>query len=263
MAGEATMDYTLESGGFRLSAHLTSPAATPSLSETLRPGVVLCHGFPVRGREAPASGKSFPELADRIGFEMGWTALTINFRGCGQSQGDFSLSGWMDDIAAAVKHLHDIGVNAVWVAGFGTGGAVALCEGARNPLVRGVAAVSSPADFQDWARHPRRLVEHSRSVGVIKTRGFPVDFDGWAGEFRAFTAESAAARLAPRPLLVLHGEVDDLVPTWDARAVADAHGDAELRVISGGGHELRHDPRAVAILLGWLSRQYNAALAGS
>lgn len=263
MPGEATMDYTLESNGFRLSAHLAPPAANPSLSPKLKPGVVLCHGFPVRGREAPASGKSFPELADRIGMEMGWTALTINFRGCGRSEGDFSLAGWMDDIAAAVDHLHGLGVDAVWLAGFGTGGAIALCEGARNPRVRGVAAASAPADFQDWARHPRRLVEHSRSVGVIKTRGFPADFDGWAAEFRHNTAEAAAHELAPRPLLVLHGEVDDLVPSWDARAIADAHGAAELRIIAGGGHELRHDPRAVAILLGWLSRQYNAAISGN
>jgi hypothetical protein len=40
--------------------------------------------------------------------------------------------------------------------------------------------------------------------------------------------------------------------------LADAHGDAELRIISGAGHELRHDPRAVAVLLGWLARQQNA-----
>ena len=34
--------------------------------------------------------------------------------------------------------------------------------------------------------------------------------------------------------------------------------DAELRIIAGAGHQLRHDPRAVAVLLGWLDRQANA-----
>ena len=58
-------------------------------------------------------------------------------------------------------------------------------------------------------------------------------------------------------ILVLHGDTDDLVPNFDARVIADAHGDAELRIISGGGHELRHDPRAVAVLLGWLARQHD------
>jgi uncharacterized protein len=45
------------------------------------------------------------------------------------------------------------------------------------------------------------------------------------------------------------------VPVFDARVLADAHGSAELRLINGAGHRLRHDPRAVAVLLGWLDRQ--------
>ena len=39
------------------------------------------------------------------------------------------------------------------------------------------------------------------------------------------------------------------------------NGSGQLRIIGGGGHELRHDPRAVAVLLGWLSRQHNATVA--
>ena len=42
----------------------------------------------------------------------------------------------------------------------------------------------------------------------------------------------------------------------DARALADAaDGEVELRILSGAGHRLRHDPRAIAVLLGWLDRQ--------
>lgn len=257
MPSSPTMDYSLRSHGFRLSAHL----ATPPTDVGPTPGLVLCHGFPVRGREAPASGKSFPELADRIATEMGWTVLTINFRGCGRSEGDFSMASWRDDIQAAVSHLRDLDVSDTWLAGYGSGGALCLSEGARNDRVRGVAAIAAPADFDDWARNPRRLVQHARHVGVIKTPGYPQNFDAWSAEFRQITAVSAAAALAPRPLLVMHGEADDLVPSLDARVVADAHGSAELRIIGGGGHELRHDPRAVAVLLGWLSRQHNASVA--
>jgi len=50
-----------------------------------------------------------------------------------------------------------------------------------------------------------------------------------------------------------------VVPSLDARAIADAHGTAELRIIDGAGHHLRHDPRAVALLLGWLDRQRRQA----
>ncbi|MEA3018982.1 MAG: hypothetical protein QOI47_506, partial [Actinomycetota bacterium] len=33
----------------------------------------------------------------------------------------------------------------------------------------------------------------------------------------------------------------------------------ELRIIQSAGHRLRHDPRAIAVLLGWLERQAAAA----
>ena len=35
----------------------------------------------------------------------------------------------------------------------------------------------------------------------------------------------------------------------------DVVGAGELRLVNGAGHRLRHDPRAVAVLLGWLERQ--------
>jgi uncharacterized protein len=247
----SVMDYRFESGDLELSGHLAEPQGASGDS----PGLVLCHGFPTRGRESPQSGKSFPELADRIAAELGWVVLTMNFRGCGAAEGDFSLFGWLDDVHAAVEHLSHLGVGGVWVAGIGTGGSLALCEGARNPAVRGVATMAAPGDFEDWARHPRRLLLHARQVQVIRDPDFPPAFDRWAAELREVRPLEAAATFGPRPLLVVHGDSDDLTPLADGRAIAAAHGSADFRVLSGAGHELRHDPRAVAVLLGWLSRQ--------
>ena len=70
---------------------------------------------------------------------------------------------------------------------------------------------------------------------------------------------AAAPALSPRPLLVLHGSDDESVPVFDARVLADAHGSADLRIIDGASHQLRHDPRAIAVVLGWLDRQRNPA----
>jgi pimeloyl-ACP methyl ester carboxylesterase len=251
-SGPPVMDYLFRSGDLTLSGHL----AEPPVAAHDAPGLVLCHGFPTRGRESQQSGKSFPELAERIASELGWVVLTMNFRGCGNAEGDFSLRGWLDDIHAAVEHVEQLGVTGVWVCGTGTGGSLALCEGARNPSVRGVATLAAPADFDDWARHPRRLLLHARQVGVIKDLDFPPAFDRWSAELREVRPLVAARELAPRPLMVIHGDSDDLTPLADGRAIAAAHGRAELRVINGAGHELRHDPRAVAVLLGWLSRQH-------
>jgi putative redox protein len=53
----------------------------------------------------------------------------------------------------------------------------------------------------------------------------------------------------------MHGDDDESVPASESRALSLAHGNAELRIIPGAGHRLRHDPRAISVLIGWLDRQ--------
>lgn len=247
------MEKLFESNGVEIAGHLARPRSAPGIYV---PGLVICHGFPHLRNAGRRSADSYPELADRIATEMGWCALALTFRGCGDSGGDFSLRGWLDDLLAATEWLGaQDRVAGVWAAGFGTGGSLAICAAARDPRIRGVAAVAAPADFDDWASHPRRLLQHARDVGIIRTEGFPAAFDLWAREIREIRPVACVSRMADRPLLLLHGSDDEVVPVFDARVVADAHGGADLRIIEGGGHQLRHDPRAVAVLLGWLDRQ--------
>ena len=68
-------------------------------------------------------------------------------------------------------------------------------------------------------------------------------------------AQCTSSQNARVPLLLMHGDEDELVPESDSRSIAEAHGSAELHIIPGGGHRLRHDPRAIAMLIGWLDRQ--------
>ena len=129
------------------------------------------------------------------------------------------------------------------------------CVAADDPRVRGAALLSPRADFDDWAAQPRRFLEHAREIGAIRTPSFPPSFDEWARELRRFRPVDAARRLAPRPLLVMHGDDDDSVPTVDARQLAEAHGAAELRLDPGCRPPPAPRPAAVAVLLGWLDRQ--------
>jgi len=218
---------------------------------------VLCHGFPAGPGGAATSAQTYPQLADRLSADTGWAVLTFNFRGTGASEGDFSLAGWLDDLRAAIDHLLNThGVRGVWLAGAGTGGSLALCEAGEDERVRGVATLSARADFGDWASDPARFLEHARSIGVIGDSAFPLDFDAWARELREIRPTALIAKIPPRPVLLVHGADDDDVPLDDARVLADAAGDAvELRVLSEAGHRLRHDPRAVALILGWMERQ--------
>ena len=189
---------------------------------------------------------------------MGWTVLSIRLRGCGTSTGDFSLASWVDDVRSGLRHLRTlIDDPQVWFVGFGTGGAVGLTAAAGDEAVVGAGLVATPADFDDWAKAPERLLAHAHEVGAIKTPAYPEDLATWKGQLKTIRTTRAAEEFAPRPLLVLHGSEDEAVPPFDARMVADAHGAAELRIVSGAGHQLRHDPRAIAVLLGWLERSRN------
>lgn len=245
------MDVELRSGGESLAAYVVDPP----VSDAQPPVLVLCHGYPSGALGAEATARSFPLLADRIANE-GWRVISFTFRGCGNSSGNFSLGGWLDDLLAAIDQSATFGAaRGVWLAGFGTGGGLAIAAAARRPEVAGVAVLGAPADFSDWANHPRRLLQHARDIGAISDPTFPPALDQWTRQLKEIRPVDDAERLAPRPLLVLHGADDESVPSFDARVLGDAHGSAEMRIVSGAAHDLRNDPRAVAILLGWLDRQ--------
>lgn len=245
------MEIDLASGGVRLAGYL----AEPPVAEPMPPTLVLSHGYPSTALGASATNRSYPALADRIANE-GWRVVTFAFRGCGGSSGDFSLGAWLDDLLAVAEQVRQVGdTRGVWLAGFGTGGALCVTAAGRRPEIAGVAALGAPADFKDWANHPRRLLQHAREVGAIRSPDFPPSVEQWTREIQDVRPADEAALIPPRPLLVLHGSDDESVPSFDARVLGDAHGSAELRIVSGAAHDLRHDPRAVAILLGWLDRE--------
>jgi putative redox protein len=250
--GEAIV---MPSGDVTLAAYLARPAPSAA-GGTGRQGLVLCHGFPVsQAQDVTASG--YRELADRLAADTGWTVLTFSFRGTGRSGGNFSLGGWLDDLQAASDALRATpGVEEVWLCGFAAGGALALCAAGEDERVRGVASFAAPADFGDRATDARRFVAQARSQGLIRDPKFPDDLDGWARQLRDIRPLSVVGKIPPRPVLIVHGSNDEVVPLLDARALADAaDGQLDLRVLVGAGHRLRHDPRAVALLIGWMDRQ--------
>lgn len=253
------MDGTIESNGVRLSAHLSRPPATGEPA----PGLVLCHGFPAGPGGAATTGQTYPELANRLAAESGWTVLTFNFRGTGGSAGQFSLSGWLADAHAAVDYLlADKTVSGVWMAGSSTGGALSICAAAEDDRILGVAALAAPADFSDWASDPISFLAYCRDVGVVSDPAFPPSVDSWASELGEVRPVTVIGKVPPRAVLLLQGSDDETVPVDDARALADAAGPtAELHVFNQAGHRLRHDPRVIAVLLGWMERQAAAAAA--
>ena len=78
---------------------------------------------------------------DRTAHELGCISMTFNFRGCGESEGDFSLQGWVDDLRNAISHvlsLHE--PTGVILLGTNTGGSIAICVAADDPRVSAAGA---------------------------------------------------------------------------------------------------------------------------
>ena len=219
-----------------------------------RPGLVICHGFPLLMDTPLKPGETYKYLAEHIARELGWTVMIFSYRGCGDSPGNFSISGWLEDSKQAVAHLAQ-DVPQVWTAGFGSGGAFAICAGAESREVSGVISVGAPADFSIWAKNSNQMLAYSRKLKIISEDSFPENKKSWGKEFADLDIEAASTKLAPRPLLVVHGAEDQIVPVLDARALASAHGEAEIRIVERATHRLAVDPRVLAILLGWLDHQ--------
>ncbi len=220
----------------------------------MRGHVVVCHDLPRPKGSAQDVALTYPALADRLARESGWRVVAAALRGAGDSAGDFSALGWMDDVRFVVDSEVPDGDSCVAV-GFGFGGVLALHLAAGDDRVAGVACLGTPAASTSPSLDSDALLERCRRTGLISTPGFPASVGAWSKELSLLQPSEDAALLKGRPLLMVHGSDDPDVPVADARALADAAtGPSEFHVVPGAGHWLRADPRVIAILVGWLER---------
>jgi len=229
---------------------------TPAAFSNAAPTLLLCHELPRDPGGGVAAATAYPALGDRLAEECSCRVVAGMLRGTGGSEGDFSASGWLDDIAAICESQSQA-VSGLFLVGFGLGAAIALRAAVRDERVRGVVSIAGPADLSGWVSNREKVLARCRHSGVVKSEAFPRDLDAWAAELVALAPLDAAAHLGARPLLVVHGSDDAEVPAAAARALADAAVDSpvDLRIVPAAGHWLRADPRVVATLVGWLERQ--------
>ena len=108
--------------------------------------VVVCHPHPRYGGDMdnPVVVVVCLALARR-----GIATLRFNFRGVGQSQGQYSGGdGEVTDARAALAFLgssDDINGSRVGIAGYSFGASIALEAAAQQPLARAVATIACPA----------------------------------------------------------------------------------------------------------------------
>lgn len=197
-------------------------------------GCVVAHGFTGSSRN-PHVQRICRALAER-----GIGVLCPDFRGHGRSAGVGTAGAdEIHDIAAAVAWLRDAGYRQVATVGWSMGGTAVLRHAGLGGDADLVVSVSAPGMWFERGTRPMRVVHwmfESRTgrAAARVLRRTRVATKAWATVPEA-PAEVAGA-IAPRPLLIVHGDADRYFPLEHAEALAAAAPTAEVWIEPAMGH---------------------------
>jgi len=238
-----------------------NPETTPA------PAVVLLHGFTGHKGEAH---RLFVEMARALA-QVGIGALRFDFRGSGDSEGDFkdmTIMGEVADARAAVAFARSRpGVDSVRIGilGLSMGGTVAAFLAGEDSGLRAVT-LWNPVAYPRRSAERRSTPETDRQMSEWGV----VDYNGWAvgaallKELPGLDPLSAIQQCAA-PVYIVLGDQDTAVPNSDGlafeQAVQSAKGRAQVDILTGADHTfayLPHKQDAIQRTTQWLQRSLNA-----
>jgi pimeloyl-ACP methyl ester carboxylesterase len=198
--------------------------------------IILVHGVYSNAWDCQA-----PDIV-RAYRDAGFNVFLFDSRGQGESGGTLGL-GWLErqDVHAVVNILLARGFKAgkIGIHGTSYGGATALLAAAEIPEIGAIVADSAFADVQDVM-----LGEIARktglSVGWTRPLAPGLRFVAWLRydiNFDEPSPERVIAAIAPRPVLLIHGERDSIVPVESVeRLHRAAPMNTSVWVLPGGEH---------------------------
>jgi fermentation-respiration switch protein FrsA (DUF1100 family) len=218
--------------------------------------VVVAHGFTGSWRR-PSMRRAAAALRELTG------VVSFDFRGHGRSSG-LSTVGDREvlDVAAAVAWATELGYERVATIGFSMGASVVVrhagLRSSDGPTPSAVVAVSGPARWYyrgtPAMRRAHWVIERpaGRLVGrvALRTR---IAAAGWDPVPEA--PHEVAGRIAPVPLLVVHGDADHYFPVEHAEQLyAAAQDPKELWLEPGFGHaENAASPELLRRIATWIA----------
>jgi pimeloyl-ACP methyl ester carboxylesterase len=229
-----------------LARHRPAPAGRRDLA------FVVAHGF--TGSSSGPVARGMAHVLARSG-----GVVALDFRGHGGS-GGLSTVGDLEvlDLTAAAGWARLLGYRRIVPVGFSLGASVAVRYAA---LVAGtpdaVVAVSGPSRWHYRGTVPMRLLHHGveTPIGrVVLAAGYGTRIAARGWDPWPEPPDALAGRLAPAPLLVVHGDADRYFPLEHAHWLVEAaRGRAELWVEPGFGHaEAAATPELLERIAAWV-----------
>lgn len=209
----------VESAGFRLLGSLFL-----ARGDDPKPTVLLLHGLP--GIEKNM------DIAHALR-ERGYNSAVIHYRGFWGSSGTADLPTSPDDVVAMLDYFESgahpqVDPNRIVLFGNSFGGWTALMTAARDPRPVGVTVYGGLATFQGLDLPTSDFVPW---LPGLTEEEFRAQWDAMP------TPLDVMHNIAPRPLLILHGEADEVIPVEQAHALYEAAGEnAELRTLQAANH---------------------------
>jgi fermentation-respiration switch protein FrsA (DUF1100 family) len=192
------------------------------------------HGWLIQKRGQAARGTvvfshgNAGSMGHHLGFvtwfaEAGYNVLMYDYRGFGKSGGNIDRRGIVDDVKAAFNYAssrRDLDAGRLVSYGHSLGGAKSVTALAESP-VKGLRAIVIDGAFASY-RAMARIVGGRLGESLVTDELAPKDF---------------VAKLSPVPLLVVHGQRDEVVPVSQGLELfKTAHEPKTLFKVEAGRH---------------------------
>jgi fermentation-respiration switch protein FrsA (DUF1100 family) len=207
----------------------------PALSPSNRT-IIIAHGHTANRVQADANLMSMLPTFVKHGYNI----LTFDFRDSGESGGTIDTVGYLEqrDLEGALDYMKSRPQGQhIGFLGFSMGAAVSILVAANEPSVEGVIADSSFADLQQY------LDANLSKYSYLPYFPFTPVMEWLSVPLTGFSPSmvqpiKSIARIAPRPILLIHGEADTQISVENSRQLfAAAHNpNAQLWTVPKANH---------------------------
>lgn len=191
--------------------------------------------------------------------ERGILALRFDFAYVGESDGkfeDITYSGEVDDLRAAYALIQGRHPGKTAILGSSMGGTVALMFAAQEPQVAALVTIAAPLHPENF---PKRMLTPAQ-IQTWREQGFTI-YHGQRlnasllDDLEQLDVVESARRIGC-PVLILHGDADEVVPVAEAYELAAClTAIKRLEIFKDTDHRLSDSAvmqRAMAAALAWL-----------